>query len=370
MEEINILLEKFKKTAENPKQAAENIIKNGKKICGIMPAYVPEEIAYAAGYIPMGIWGGEREVKNAGAFLPPFSCSIMLSVMEGVLKGVYEKCDFIMVSSLCDTLKCMGQKMRSFNKIIQIAPPHNGNIYGAEEYLLEEYTKAKEKTEEISGKKISEKDLKNAIDIYNENYEALRNFSKIASEHLDIITPTVRHSIFKAGFFSDRKKHTADVKKLCSLLEKREKYTGGKRIMLTGIIADDDRILKRFEEYGFVVAEDELLNESRFAEQKIPENAELLRALVLKWLKTENCSLAYDPKKSRIENIAQKAKNCHAVIHCFMPFCDVEAFDEPFLTERLKEEGIPHIKLDFGRQDINLARAETKLEALSEMLEE
>ena len=53
-----------------------------------------------------------------------------------------------------------------------------------------------------------------------------------------------------------------------------------------------------------------------------------------------------------------------------MPFCDVEAFDEPFLTERLKEEGIPHIKLDFGRQDINLARAETKLEALSEMLEE
>ena len=184
----------------------------------------------------------------------------------------------------------------------------------------------------------------------------MRNFSKIASEHLDIITPTVRHSIFKAGFFSDRKEHTADVKKLCSLLEKREKYTGGKRIMLTGIIADDDRILKRFEEYGFVVAEDELLNESRFAEQKITENAELLRALVLKWLK--------------IENIARKAKNCHAVIHCFMPFCDVEAFDEPFLTERLKEEEIPHIKLDFGRQDINLARAETKLEALSEMLEE
>lgn len=370
MEEINILLEKFKKTAENPKQAAENITKNDKKICGIMPAYVPEEIAYAAGYIPMGIWGGEREVKNAGAFLPPFSCSIMLSVMEGVLKGVYEKCDFIMVSSLCDTLKCMGQKMRAFNKIIQIAPPHNRKIYGAEEYLLDEYTKAKEKIEEISGKKISEKDLKNAIEIYNENYRALREFSEIAAKHLDIMTPTVRHSVFKAGFFSDRKEHTAEVKKLCGLLEQREEYTSGKRIMLTGIIADDDRLLKKFEEYGFAVAEDELLNESRYVGQEIPQGEEPLRALVLKWLKTENCSLAYDPKKSRIENIAQKAKNCNAVIHCFMPFCDVEAFDEPFLTERLKEEGIPHIKLDFGRQDINLARAETKLEALSEMLEE
>ena len=33
MEEIIILLEKFKKTAENPKEAAESITKSGKKIC-------------------------------------------------------------------------------------------------------------------------------------------------------------------------------------------------------------------------------------------------------------------------------------------------------------------------------------------------
>lgn len=371
MNETEAIIEKLKKTAENPKAAVESIAADGKRVCGIMPAYVPEELAYAAGYIPVGIWGGNANVKNAQSVLPPFACSIMLSVMESFLEGVYDVCDFIMVSSLCDTLKCMGQKMKKNANIIQISHPHNKNAKGAKEFLVKEYTEAKNSIEKISGAIITEESLKNAVDVYNKNFDALRKFASLSSLHTDVVTPSVRHFAFKAGFFMDRKEHTTLIEELCRLLEGRKIVKGSKRLMLTGIMADDMRVIKIMEKHGFSAAADELLNESRFIAQNTPQDNSCLEALAEKWLRTKNCSLAYDMKKSRIENIVKKAKEaeCDAVVICFMPFCDVEGFDEPLLAERLKKEHIPFIKLDFGGQDINLGRADTKLGALAEMLE-
>ena len=83
MSRIDELLNQLKDVASNPKKAMDDY-KNetGKGAIGIMPLYAPEELVYATGYLPMGIWGGQKKISKARTYLPAFACSIMQQVMD------------------------------------------------------------------------------------------------------------------------------------------------------------------------------------------------------------------------------------------------------------------------------------------------
>ena len=53
---INALLDEFKVKAATPKQQLAEYKAQGKKVIGVLPYYAPEELVYAAGMVPMGIW--------------------------------------------------------------------------------------------------------------------------------------------------------------------------------------------------------------------------------------------------------------------------------------------------------------------------
>ena len=86
------IINEFKAIADNPRKAMDDYKKEtGKGAVGIMPVYCPEEIVHAAGYLPIGMWGAQKkQISKARTYLPPFACSIMQSVMELQLEGVYD----------------------------------------------------------------------------------------------------------------------------------------------------------------------------------------------------------------------------------------------------------------------------------------
>lgn len=58
------------------------LAETGNKAIGCFPVYTPEEIVYAAGMLPVGMWGGQTEVDLAKQY---FSSIRMLhnAVMHG-----------------------------------------------------------------------------------------------------------------------------------------------------------------------------------------------------------------------------------------------------------------------------------------------
>ena len=53
-------------TANHPAKAVKAAMKEtGKKAIGCFPYYTPDEIIYAAGLLPVGLWGGQTEIKLA-----------------------------------------------------------------------------------------------------------------------------------------------------------------------------------------------------------------------------------------------------------------------------------------------------------------
>ena len=54
---IETRLNEFKAAAYAPGKLLKQYKEEGKKVIGVLPYYAPEELVYAAGMVPMGIWG-------------------------------------------------------------------------------------------------------------------------------------------------------------------------------------------------------------------------------------------------------------------------------------------------------------------------
>ena len=311
------IINEFKAIADNPRKAMDDYKKEtGKGAVGIMPVYCPEEIVHAAGYLPIGMWGAQKkQISKARTYLPPFACSIMQSVMELQLEGVYDDLEAVIFSVPCDTLKCMSQKWNRPVPAIVFTHPQNRKIAkdAANVFAREEFNIVKEKLEDILDVHISNKAIKNSIAVYNENRAACREFSDVAAEYAAVVTPSDRHAVIKARWFMEKSRHTALVKELIAALkaEPAPEFKG-KKIIVTGIQVEPYDVLDIFQENGFAIVADDLAQETRNFRQDVPDDDDALMALARAWNEFDGCSLATDankPKGQMIIDAVKKAGN-------------------------------------------------------------
>ena len=57
-------LARLTQACKNPKGQLEYYLGQGKKVIGCFPPYAPEELVYACGMIPMGLWGMSCSLKS------------------------------------------------------------------------------------------------------------------------------------------------------------------------------------------------------------------------------------------------------------------------------------------------------------------
>lgn len=110
---INALLDEFKVKAATPKQQLAEYKAQGKKVIGVLPYYAPEELVYAAGMVPMGIWGSNNKtISRAKEYCATFYCTIAQLALEMLLDGTMDQLDGIITPTICDTLRPMSQNFR------------------------------------------------------------------------------------------------------------------------------------------------------------------------------------------------------------------------------------------------------------------
>lgn len=110
---VNALLEEFKVKAATPKQQLAEYKAQGKKVVGVLPYYAPEELVYAAGIVPMGMWGSNtKTISRAKEYCATFYCTIAQLALEMLLDGTMDQLDGIITPTICDTLRPMSQNFR------------------------------------------------------------------------------------------------------------------------------------------------------------------------------------------------------------------------------------------------------------------
>lgn len=367
------LIQTFQEIANNPKKMVDEYKKEvGREVIGVMPIYAPEEIIHAAGCLPIGLWGGKKEISKTRAYLPAFACSIMQTVMELEIDGAYDVLDAVLFSVPCDTLKCLSQKWKGKSPVIVFTHPQNRIIESANTYLVKEYEWVKSELERILGRTIPNAAIKESIKIYNENRRVMREFVEVAAQYPQIIDPIVRHNVMKSRWFIRKEKHTSYVKELIAELKKEAIIPwDGKKVILTGIMAEPVELLEIFKNEKFAVVADDLAQESRQFRGDIPEEGEdVLYNMAKWWQNLEGCSLATDVKKVRgkmLINMCNDTK-ADAVVVCMMKFCEPEEFDYPIYHKEFAEAGIKDISIEVDLEVSSFEQIRTRIQTFKDIL--
>ena len=377
---INTLLDEFKVKAATPKQQLAEYKAQGKKVVGVLPYYAPEELVYAAGIVPMGIWGSNtKTISRAKEYCATFYCTIAQLALEMLLDGTMDGLDGIITPTICDTLRPMSQNFRvamgDKMSVIFLAHPQNRFEEFGLQFTVDQYNHVKEELEKIAGREITNDDIQNAIKVYNESRAARRKFVKLASEHCDVITPTKRSAVLKAFYFMLKDEYIAKLNELNAELEKLPVCDWqGTKVVTSGIICDNPALLAAFEENNIAIAADDVAHESRSFRTDVPENADPMMALAQQFANIDYEVLLYDPKSSenrRGEFVANMVKESGAqgLVLFMQQFCDPEEMEYPYLKKALQDADIPHIKLGIDQQMRDFGQARTAIQAFADVLE-
>lgn len=363
-------LETLKKVSVSPKEQLDKYLSEGKKVIAVAPVYTPEEIIHAFGFVPMGVWGADIEINESKKYYPAFICSIMQTVLELGIKGNYSGVSAIVVPSLCDSLKTLGQNWKYAVKDIPFIPmtyPQNRKPDYAVDFTVEMYKRVINDLENITGEKFDESKLKKTYEIYNEHNRVMREFSKISEDYE--VSATDRSAVFKSAWFMLKEEHTELVKELIELIKKEGKISKKLRVYTTGILADAPDLLNIFDSNNLQIVGDDIAYESRQYRTDIT-NGNDLYALAKKFSEMDNCSLLYDRDKKRVSFIIEEAKKKKAdgIVVLMTKFCDPEEFDYVPIKRAADEAGIPHINIEVDRQMKNYQQANTMLQTFADML--
>nr|WP_300094892.1 2-hydroxyacyl-CoA dehydratase family protein [Sedimentibacter sp.] len=373
MRTVNEIFEQFGKAAGHPEHMMKQYLKDGKKVVLCAPVYTPEEIIHSMGMVPFGAWGADKEIEGAKRYFPAFICSIMQSILDLGIDGTYDGATAIVIPSLCDSLKVLGENWKYAVPGIPFIPmtyPQNRKTEAGREFTKNSYKRVIKDLEKYSGEKFSMKSLAESNKVYNNHNHAMRRLSDMLPDY-DFITPKQRSDIFKSAFFMMKEEHTALVEELMEALEKTETKQNSKiRVITTGIIADNSDLLSILEENNMVVVGDDIANESRQYRVDAPCIEDALDSLVEKFVSMDNCSVLYDMDKKRGDHIVNMAaeKKADGIIILMTKFCDPEEFDYVMLKKAFEKARIPFVTIEVDRQMVNYQQANTIIQTFSDML--
>lgn len=374
MTTIEQQLKDFEAIATAPGRQLSALLKSGRKVVGCLPEYTPEELVQAAGMVPFGIWGAERELSEAKKYFAPFYCSIVQSSLEMGLRGELNGLSAVLVPILCDTLKCLGQNWKvgvPGVPFIQVSHPQNVQIEAGTVYLTKVYRGIADRLSEISGVKVTDARLKEAIAVYNEHRRVMREFTVLAGRHPETVSPRMRNAVIKSGYFMPKADHTRMVRQLVKdLAVLPEKPWTGSKVVLAGILADSPALLSILADNKIAVAADEVAHESRQFRVDVPEAGDPFEGLARQFTSIKGCSLVLDPEKNRGRMIADmaRASGAEGVIYLQTKFCDPEEFDYPVVKKDLDRAGLPCINVEVDQQMQSYEQARTAIQTFADVL--
>ena len=376
---IELLLKEFQDVAYNPKKQLAAFKAEGKKVIGVLPYYAPEELVYAAGMVPMGIWGSNKKtISRAKEYCATFYCTIAQLALEMLLDGTMDQLDGIITPTICDTLRPMSQNFRVAMKdklpCIFLAHPQNRFAPWGLQFCIDQYTNVRNELNKIAGHEMTDEDIRAAIVLYNKARAARREFVKLANDHCDVITATKRSAVLKAAWFMTKAEYTEKLVALNAELKALPVCEWkGVKVVTSGIICDNPELLKIFDDNNIAIAADDVAHETRAFRVDASEEGDPMMALAQQFADQDYEVLLYDPQSSknrRGEFVANMVKESGAqgLILFMQQFCDPEEMEYPYLKKALDEAGIPHIKLGVDQQMRDFGQAATAIQAFADVI--
>jgi bcr-type benzoyl-CoA reductase subunit C len=346
----------------------------GRPIIGVMPAYFPLELIYAAGGYPVQLWGNNLPLEKSDAYLQSYCCSVARSVLELELRGIAKMVQAYAFTSLCDTLINLREIYRRlFTKpTLELSIPITQTQAARQTYLKTVLKSVTSGLEEITGRKITQTSLTEAAFLYGNTRSLQRKLYGIRRQKPGLIKSHDFYTVLKAGFFLPAGAYNRMLETLLPELEVLSRPQGRRpQVFISGMVFDPLENYKIFDELKIDIVDDDLANGWRTVSKESLRIENLVEGITQYLFNPAPCCCIYNPDNDRHPYLLNRVKQSGAdgILFWYIKFCEPDAFDRPQLMNRFKEAGIPAAFIDVELSMSNFEAIKTRINAFCEILE-
>lgn len=355
--------------------------RGGGTVVGTFCVYVPEEVVFAAGGVPVGLCAGaDFAVPYSDGLIPRNTCPLIRASLGFKMNRTcpYIQCaDFVVGETTCDGKKKMFEVLAEHHPTYVMEVPQTKSA-GARELFVSELKAFVGKMESVSGRKIDAAGLAAATAKVEKKKAALRRVHEARKADCTPISGLDALLVSQISFYDDIDRFTAKVNELADELEARvAKGTTGNRkprILFAGtpLPLPDWKLHSIVEACGGVIVCEESCVGSRYYSTTTPASdgslEGQLRAISTRLLDT-HCA-CFTPNAERIDDIIGLAREYRAdgVICYSLAFCQTYAAESIKVENALKAEGIPVLSLESDFSANDAAQLRTRVGAFIEMI--
>jgi benzoyl-CoA reductase subunit C len=347
---------------------------SGRKVLGHFQVYFPEELAHAAGMLPVKVRGAPVEMRRADSHFGSYLCSILRSSLEVALDGRLPL-DLFVTHPICDAARNLaGVWARTLPYPARILYlPQNPNSSYAATYLRDEYARTLAVIEEIAGVTVGDAALATSLQVFNANRRLLRDLYALRREAPWQIAVDEAWVLVALGGLLPREEHNLLLAAALPKLAAR----GGRpqdrvRVVFEGGFCEQPPLdlLGAIAQSCYVV-DDDLLVGLRFLTADVPVDGDPLGALARAYVEGSSWSpVQHDTRKPKEEMLLHRirAAGAQAAIIAAAKMCEPGLDEQVAYSKALDEAGIPYFVTEFEEKMTGFDQVQIQLETFVESI--
>lgn len=371
-------LRAFTEVAGNPYEKLEEWKeRSGKKVIGVFPMHVPEEIIHASGMLPVLLWESDEAILLGHSRIMPYNCALSRSLIDDLLKHRIDFLDGLVFNDTCLQARGMPfifSRNSNFGYMQAIYLPPMLPSPAARGFLVQNLRKLKSGVENFSGREISDEALRNSIKVYNRNRGLLRQLYQMRREKPGLLRAKEVTAVVRSSMSMLKEEHNELMEQLLADLKKKEQAADRRvKIHLSGAMCQAPRsdMLDLMEDVGMAIIDDDLWVGSRYFANEVAEGGDPIEALADRFLKRlPPCPTKVDWETDWGDYLVDRVKGngAQGVVTLIVKYCPPHLCYYPDVKRKLVAAAIPEIYLEHEHEAVSLEGTRTRLEALLESI--
>lgn len=346
----------------------------GRPVLGHFQVYFPEEIAHAAGMLPVKLRGAPIEPRAAESHFGSYLCSIIKTSFELAMRGSIEL-DLFVSHPICDAARNLaGIWGRNFDHPCEVLYlPQNANSAHTVDYLAGEYRRLARTVEQVTGTVVTDEALAASVEVFNQNRRLLRRLYDLKRSQPWLVSVDEAFILMLVGSLITREEHNQLLAAALPLIEQRPAQPRDHiRLVLEGGYCELPPLdlLRRIGRGAYVV-DDDLLVGMRWITSDVALDGDPFRALAHAYIEQSTYSpVQHDRRKPKEQMLLERvrAAGADAVFLMQPKMCEPGLDEQVAYVNALDEEKVAYFISEFEEGMTSFDQVELQIETFAENL--
>jgi benzoyl-CoA reductase/2-hydroxyglutaryl-CoA dehydratase subunit BcrC/BadD/HgdB len=340
---------------------------------GWICSYTPVEIPWAAGYLPVRLFGGETVPRAQDPRIYHLLCPFVRAVFHRYGSGGEAPPEAVAFVRCCDGMVRLHDVWKEYlpGRVTLLDLPKNATP-DAVRYFGEILRGWAGEMSGFAPRPVTTQGLQDAIRVMNDARSLFQEMFRRQKDPSGAVLHQRLHAWVRQWLAEPK---PAELERIRAEWESGGEAGGGPgngpRVLLTSSMLDQSGLVRLLEGAGLrIVAEDECMGARHFDEM-VRGEGDPYEALAARYLNKWPCPRmkGHERRLERLEREMEEA-GVQGVVAVQLKFCDQSGFDLPILRSHLERKGIPLLTVENDYGEGSLGQLRVRIEAFAEMLQQ